>query len=481
MACARRFTLVVLSFAAACRDADEATSGDTGSESTTDVVTTIVPDDDGDDDGVTNPSTDAGESTDAADTSGTDDGTTGDPPERDMCERFDGLVEALPRAEADERTTITDAFFAEAIASVHGLPIRCDGRLIVALVDEGGGALSVTGDFDEWDPAAHPLAQPVPDFPLFVADVAVEEPLAPSLYKFVRDGAEYFADPRARRFGWDEFGEYSLTDARADFGHHERWPDFAENVGVLEPRDVVVYVPAGALDREALPVLYMHDGQNLFAPNAPFGGWRVGAAVDAAIAAGDVPPMLVVGIDNTAARMDEYSHVEDDIGGGTIGGRADEYADFIVTGVKPFVDARYPTRTDAAGTAVLGSSMGGLVSLYLAWRHPDVFGAGLSMSGTLGWGQMGSDNDRILELYQQSPPTSAWIYLDSGGDGPCPGGSDNYCVTLELRELLVELGWIDGEDLVWRFAQGASHDEAAWADRLPVALSDLGAWLDASG
>jgi enterochelin esterase-like enzyme len=474
---------VILCVGSACRDTDEPAQHDTGGESTT-MVTTIVPDDDGDDaDSApddTGAETSAGD--DAADTTADDD--TGEPPEPDMCERFDELVAALPDAADDaERTALTDAFFADALASAHGLPIRCEGRLVVALVDEGGGSLSVTGDFDAWDPAAHPLAQPVEGFPLFVADVAVEEPLAPGLYKFVRDGKtregvpEFFADPRARRYGWDEFGEYSLTDARVDAGHHERWPDFSVAVGDLEPRDVVVYVPAGALDETELPVLYMHDGQNLFAPDAAFGGWRVGAAIDAAIAAGDVPPMLVVGIDNTPARMDEYSHVEDDLGGGPIGGRADEYGDFLVDGVKPFVDTRYPTTVDAAGTAVMGSSMGGLVSVWLAWRYPEVFGAALSMSGTLDWGRMGLDNDRVLELYAGTPPQGAWIYLDSGGGGPCPGGDDNYCVTVEMLDLLVDLGWTEGDDVVWRHVQGAAHDEAAWADRLPTALADLGEWL----
>lgn len=476
MSFARRLALVV-SCATACRDDAGVGESDTGEGSSTEVVTTIEPDDDGDDDD-DDDGTETG-ATDDADTGG--DTSTGEPPGPDMCERFDELLVALPRASADEQPTLVDDFFAEALYSDHGLPIRCDGRLIVALVDEGGGALSVTGDFDAWDPAAHPLEQPVPELPFFVADVAVDEPLAPGLYKFVRDEATYFADPNARRFAWDENGEYALTDARPDLGHHERWPDFAEHVGDLEPRDVVVYVPAGALDREAAPVLYMHDGQNLFAPDAPFGGWRVGAAVDAAIAAGDLPPLFVVGIANTAARMDEYSHVVDDIGGGPIGGRADEYGEFLVEGIKPFVDARYPTRTDAAGTAVMGSSMGGLVSLWLGWRYPEVFGAALSMSGTLDWGRLGGgDEDRVLELYAAMPPEGAWIYLDSGGGGPCPGGADNYCVTVEMLELLVDLGWIEGEDVVWRHVEGASHDEAAWAARLPDALADLGGWISAA-
>jgi len=468
-----RLVLAAAVVLSACRgDGVPAGSDESGSESTT-AVTTIVPDDDG-----------PASTTSSAEDTAADTGTPTDlpPPDLDPCERVDELLGELGRAADDEAlTALTDAFFTEIAYSEHGLPILCEGRLVVLLVDDAGGSLSVTGDFDDWDPTAHPLAQPVAGFPLWVGDVALADPLPPSLYKFVRDGSEYFADPRARRFAWDEFGEYSLTDARPDASHHERWPAFAENVGALDPRDVVVFVPAGALAQSDLPVLYMHDGQNLFAPDAPFGGWRVGPTLDQAIADGLVPPMLVVGIGNTPARLDEYSHVEDDLGGGPIGGRADEYADFLVGGVKPFVDARYPTRTDAGATAVVGSSMGGLVSLYLAWRHPDVFGAAGSMSGTLGWGRMGADNDRVLELYEgMPPPPQTWLYLDSGGAGPCPDGTDNYCETIEMRDLLVALGWSEGDDLVWRWAEGASHDEAAWADRLPGFFADLGVWLGSS-
>ena len=349
--------------------------------------------------------------------------------------------------------------------------------VVLARKGEEATTLSVAGDFDGWDPLADPMAPLVDGFDLWVAEIAVAEPMTPSLYKLVRDQSAYAADPWARRYGYDRFGEYSLTDARAGASHHERYPGFDDGIGTLQPRDVVVYVPADALSRAGLPVLVMHDGQNLFAPDAPFGGWQVGAAVDAAIASGELPPLLVVAIDNTAARFDEYSPVTDDIGDGPVGGRADEYADFVAMGVVPFVDARYPTAATASSRATLGSSMGGLVSLYIAWRHPDVIARAGSMSGTLQWGQIGLDNDRILELFEQSPPVGVWLYLDSGGDGPCPGGSDNYCVTVQMRDLLTQLGWVLGDTLQWLHAPGATHDEAAWAARLPGFLALLGPQL----
>ncbi|MFO0633172.1 MAG: alpha/beta hydrolase-fold protein [Nannocystaceae bacterium] len=397
----------------------------------------------------------------------------------DGCAAYDAFAAALPRAaDAPAREALLDGFLHDAWRSAHGLPVRCDGRMVV-LARKGveAGTLSVAGDFDAWDPQAHPLAPMVDGFDLWVADIAVDEPRAPSLYKLVRDGTDYAADPWARRYGYDEFGEYSLTDARPGASHHERYPGFDDGIGSLQPRQIVVYVPADALARSGLPVLVMHDGQNLFAPDAPFGGWQVGAAVDAAIAGGELPPLLVVAIDNTDARFDEYSPVPDDLGSGPLGGKADEYADFVAMGVLPFVDARYPTAATASSRATLGSSMGGLVSLYIAWRHPDVIARAGSMSGTLQWGRIGLDNDRILELYQQSPPTDVWLYLDSGGNGPCPGDSDNYCVTVQMRDLLVALGWVQGESMQWLHAPGATHDEAAWAARLPGFLALLGPQL----
>lgn len=444
-----------------------------GSSSETGAPTTIVPEGS---DGPGSSSTGM-----VADTSSGPSETTAAPgdvgvPPSDGCAEFDAFAAELALADASDRVALTEAFLAAASRSDHGLPIRCEGRLVGVLWDDGGGVLAMTGDFADWDPRAHPLVPLVDGFDLHVADIAVAEPLAPSMYKFVRDDAVYFADPLARRHGWDEFGEFSLTDARTGVGHHERWLDFAEGVGTLGPRTIVVYVPADALAEggPALPVLYMHDGQNLFAPDASFGGWQVGAAIDAGIASREIPPMLVVGIDNTAARFDEYTHVEDDLGSGPVGGRADEYADFVALGVKPFIDARYPTRPDPEATAVLGSSLGGLVSLYIGWRHPDVFGRVGSMSGTLDWGRIGLANDRVIELYGQQPPESAWLYLDSGGDGPCPGGSDNYCANVEMRGLLGGLGWTEPDRLVYVHVAGASHDEAAWAARLPGFLAALG-------
>src|SRR5687768_15315891 len=123
------------------------------------------------------------------------------------------------------------------------------------------------------------------------------------------------------------------------------------------------------------PVLYMHDGQNLFEPETAFNKgehWRVGETATELIEAGRIDPPVVVGIYNTGEmRIDEYTPTTDKKLGG---GLADDYGRMIVEELKPLIDRTYRTRTDREGTGIAGSSLGGLVSLHLAFNHPAVFG-----------------------------------------------------------------------------------------------------------
>jgi enterochelin esterase-like enzyme len=415
------------------------------------------------------------------DTTASETGTPSDVPlpEVDDCERLDVLVTALPDADPGDRPTLVDDFVRTVTYGEHGFPILCDGALAVVHVGNPGQSLSLAGDFNDFVPGEHVLQAPVADLGFYFA---IAQTAAPEgLYKLVRDETEFFADPLARRFGWDQFGEYSQVDPMPDRSHHERWPAFDQAVGALEPRTVTVYVPVDALAETELPVLYMHDGQNLFSPDAFFGGWRVSETLDTAIGDGTLPPLLVVGIDNTPARFDEYTPVTDVLDGDRVGGRADEYADFLVMGIKPFVESRYPVSADPSGAGTLGSSLGGLVSLYIGLRHPDVFGQVASMSGTIEWGTFGASNPTIVDLYDDDPPLGLRIYLDSGGDegAGCPGsGSDNYCGNVELADQLRALGWQDETDLFYRWEPGAEHNEAEWADRLLPALVD---WFPTGG
>ena len=133
-------------------------------------------------------------------------------------------------------------------------------------------------------------------------------------------------------------------------------------------RHVEIWLPPG-YDSAATryPVLYMADGQNLFDPRLAFTGvdWGVDEAVVRLVQRGVIPPLIVVGVWNSAERATEYSPWH----------RAGDYARFLIEELMPRVNAEFRTRTGPRNTAVMGSSMGGLLSFYLVTHHPETFGA----------------------------------------------------------------------------------------------------------
>lgn len=400
--------------------------------------------------------------------------------------RLDALVAALKSAgSTSEREALVETFFDAVAWGEQGFPIRASGRFAVALYDPRGGSFSVAGDFNAWSASSDPLLQPVAGFPFFHRTVEAADPTSRSLYKFVRNGAEWFADPKARRHGYDAFGEYSLLSSGPGSSHLERWHAFGDPAGVLAPRDLTVYVPAPIHTSDApLPVLYLQDGQMLFDPASAHGGWKVQQAADEGIAQGQLQPFLIVGIDNTGARMSEYTHVADDpFGTGDVGGEAGRYAALVAEHIRPFIEARYSASALAGDRAVAGSSLGGLVSFEILRRYPDVFGHAAALSATFGWGSIARQNPTQMQRFVESPPDGARLYLDSGGnagsgcvdsdgdgvhnDSETP---DNYCETLDMRATLQQLGWSEGVDLHYAWAPDAQHNEAAWAARLPGLL-----------
>jgi predicted alpha/beta superfamily hydrolase len=139
------------------------------------------------------------------------------------------------------------------------------------------------------------------------------------------------------------------------------------------PRRVWIYLPPGyATSARRYPVVYMHDGQNVFdAATSGFGEWGVDETLDSLRAAGD-PGAIVVAVDHGGTRrLDEYSPWRNARYGG---GEGDRYVDFLALTLKPWIDAHYRTRPDRLHTAVAGSSMGGLISLYALLKYPRVFG-----------------------------------------------------------------------------------------------------------
>ena len=340
------------------------------------------------------------------------------------------------------------------IAQRGGLPVQtASGSFLFGCLC-GDGDWALAGDHDGWAGAAMERSGA-----LSWIEVEIPTPDG-SLYKFVEGGTDWTADPMARRYAYDEFGEYSLV--RASAAHLERWLDVGGEG--LEGRELRVWVPDGGAFTHAL---YAQDGQNLFDPAAIQGGWRLNDSLPEGV--------LVVGVDNTAARMDEYTHVEDVIHGTTYGGLGDAYADLLTGTIRPLIEAQYG---GAEVHGLMGSSLGGLISAHTADRHPEDWDMVISLSGTMGWGSIGADNQTMPERWEAAGHGPVAIYLDSGGGGTCwdgdgdgvpdddPSSSDNYCENVWMAQTLAGVGYGWEVDLWHWHEPGASHDEAAWAARV---------------
>src|ERR1051326_5792217 len=139
-------------------------------------------------------------------------------------------------------------------------------------------------------------------------------------------------------------------------------------------RNIHIYLPRAYSENswKRYPVLYFHDGQNVFDPGGPFGSWSADATATREIGQGRMRETILVGIDNDGTnRTPEYQPPTDSYSGTQ--GRADAYASFVINNVRPYVDTNYRTLNDLSNTVTVGSSMGGLVSLYLG-REFSTFG-----------------------------------------------------------------------------------------------------------
>lgn len=242
-----------------------------------------------------------------------------------------------------------------------------------------------------------------------------------------------------------------------------RHPQFASTFLEL-PRDITVYLPPGFESlRAPCPVFYLHDGQNLFDPEtAHVKGqhWRAGETADALIRAGEIPPVVMVGIDNTGeSRIAEYTPTRDARLGG---GLASQYGRFIAEELKPFIDGEYGTRRDAAGTALGGSSLGGLVTLHVGFTMPGVFGSLVAMSPSVWW-----DRRVILSTVRRTRPRPrVRIWADIG----TAEGRRALDDARLLKAALVGAGMGVGRDLQYVEYDGGTHSETAWAGRFDAVL-----------
>lgn len=214
-----------------------------------------------------------------------------------------------------------------------------------------------------------------------------------------------------------------------------------------------VFLPPGYHENtlKRYPVLYMHDGQNLFLKEEAFVGntWRTDEILNMLDKMNAIEEVIVVGI-HPNERMREYTSPG-----------YEEYGRFLVEKLKPLIDAKYRTLAGPADTAVMGSSLGGVVSFYLGWQWPEVFGKIACLSSTFTY------RDDLLERVAAEAKRKIRIYLDSGWPG------DNYEATRSMRDRLIWKGYSVGSELFYLAFPEAKHDENAWAARSPIPFQFL--------
>jgi predicted alpha/beta superfamily hydrolase len=233
-------------------------------------------------------------------------------------------------------------------------------------------------------------------------------------------------------------------------------------------RDVLVWLPPGYEHDQArrFPVLYLHDGQNVFDTSTSFAGteWGVDETAERLVHEGRVAPLIIVAINHAGARRaDEFAPTRDVHR--HAGGQATEYARFVVDELKPWIDGRFRTRPEAAHTAIGGSSLGGLVTLHIGLEYPATFGALAVMSPSIWW-----DRRAVLTRVEGLSARLPWrIWLDVG----TAEGRDTVRNARALKGVLMAKGWHTGADLHYLEAQDAPHSESAWADRVAPLLEFL--------
>jgi predicted alpha/beta superfamily hydrolase len=258
----------------------------------------------------------------------------------------------------------------------------------------------------------------------------------------VQDGAIYAYTPAAQ-----------VPAQRKDYSPANPPSVFSTNL--QQTRRYRVLLPRGydAHPGRTYPVVYMHDGQNVF-DVGPFGTWAADSAAAGMTATGRMRECIIVGIDNTSTRLNDYQPPED-------GGRANAYTAFILEELMPVIDAQYRTLTGPANTGAIGSSMGGVVSLYMGWQFTGNFARVGALSGAWAVTQL---DERVGG--QAAPDVRLWI--DSGDSGTA---NDNYWPTYTLRDNLLRTARPGGAMPLFgnlRHTVGfqQQHNEAAWASRI---------------
>ncbi|MFO7978309.1 MAG: alpha/beta hydrolase-fold protein [Bacteroidales bacterium] len=245
----------------------------------------------------------------------------------------------------------------------------------------------------------------------------------------------------------------------------------------VAPRNVEVWLPPDYDPAISYDVLYMHDGQNVFNPKTSYTGvpWGADQAMDSLLAAGAIRPAIVVGIWNTDKRLMEYmpNKPRDLIVqkarelGEKVEILSDNYLKFIVQELKPFIDTTFSTNSGQQSTFIMGSSMGGLISLYAISEYPGVFGgaACLSTHWPIGDGV-------VIEYFKDNLPAphTHRLYFDYGTEN-----LDSIYEPFQQRmdTILLQRGYEANNNWMTLKVEGGDHSEASWRERVHIPLEFL--------
>lgn len=393
-------------------------------------------------------------------------------------------------------------------AVVRGTIITVSGALILLGADAAGAQLTirltvpagtvgdvfVAGSFNGWNPADSLYRlTPDPDGAYVITlDPGIRGPVE---FKFTRGSWDRVELDLAgvgvpnRRFQVPETGAATYT---ATVG---RWQDPASvprrpstagpGVSVLDTafplpqlgraRKVWIYLPPDyATSDKTYPVLYMHDGQNVFDDSTSYAGeWGVDEALDSLHAAGDWGA-IVVAVDNgQQRRLDEYSPWRG-VRPGLGGGEGDAYVDFLAHTLKPYIDRHYRTRPGREDTGIAGSSMGGLISLYAALKYPEVFGRAGVFSPAFWFA-----GDSAFAHAAAAPPPrpgTRFYFVTGGREGDRP---ELYVRDHQrMVDVLAAAGYRAGAQVEAFIREDGTHSEGFWRREFPAAYRWLFAGED---
>jgi len=247
-----------------------------------------------------------------------------------------------------------------------------------------------------------------------------------------------------------------ITNRNEIIGNVEYLHEFY-SVHLKNERDIIIWLPPSYhYSDKHYPVLYIQDGQNLFDPRTSFIGydWKVDEVVTKLIYDDLINEIIVVGIYNNKDRLEEYNYFNE---------KGKKYSNFILNELKPQLDETYRTDPSASSTALMGSSMGGLISFQLFWNLPHVFGKAACLSNSF-WIDDG-EIFKMVEKMDTSLLVKNKLYVDCGTEE-----KELLPDFIKMIEILERKNFRLDDNLFHYLDIGSHHSERDWANRLHIPL-----------